>query len=257
MKKLILSLLMITMLTGCVSEPVKQEEVTTVEEEITTTIETKITENIVSTITEKKTHEQNLIEDTNISKADMIINSINEIKNQYEFALLYDFDFDGVPEAMTVNHGMVNLDCEIYNLKDGHISYCGNIVIDDNYPSENTMNIKLYRDDSSKNFFYCSNPVDFVKNNSEEDIYGYYSGNLIKYVFADGTIQSEVLLNFQEDYSDEDSLKNYLNDCENYLNQYELIETIPVTALWNYESVKDGAYKEIVRRELKEKYGIE
>ena len=38
MKKLILSLLMITMLTGCVSEPVKQEEVMTAE--VTTQAET-------------------------------------------------------------------------------------------------------------------------------------------------------------------------------------------------------------------------
>ncbi|MBR3920923.1 MAG: hypothetical protein IKJ47_03195, partial [Oscillospiraceae bacterium] len=115
MKKIkpLLLLLSILILSSC---KIKDESIVS-----KTPIETKITENIVSTITEKKTHEQNLIEDTNISKADMIINSINEIKNQYEFALLYDFDFDGVPEVMTVNYGMVNLDCEIYNLKDGHI----------------------------------------------------------------------------------------------------------------------------------------
>ncbi len=40
MKKLILSLLMITMLTGCVSAPVKQEEGTTTNEDVVTTVET-------------------------------------------------------------------------------------------------------------------------------------------------------------------------------------------------------------------------
>ena len=44
MKKLILSLLILTMLTGCVSEPVKQEEVTTTKEETVTTAETTVSE---------------------------------------------------------------------------------------------------------------------------------------------------------------------------------------------------------------------
>ena len=40
MKKLILSLIVISMLTGCVSAPVKQEEVTTTKEDVVTTVET-------------------------------------------------------------------------------------------------------------------------------------------------------------------------------------------------------------------------
>lgn len=55
MKKLILSLLIITMLTGCVSESVKQEEVTTTKEEVVTTAQTTIKTTVSETTTKQIT----------------------------------------------------------------------------------------------------------------------------------------------------------------------------------------------------------
>ncbi len=56
MKKLILSLIVISMLTGCVSEPVKQEEVTTTaetENSSASKLETSITKEVINTETTK------------------------------------------------------------------------------------------------------------------------------------------------------------------------------------------------------------
>ncbi|MBR3921248.1 MAG: hypothetical protein IKJ47_04880 [Oscillospiraceae bacterium] len=118
MKKLILSLLMITMLTGCVSEPVEQEEVTTVEEEITTTVET---EPVIENISENDCNNviQKCIADFKSNYSDSIIDFIE-----------YDIDKDGNEELLILCEGALLYNCRelhVYKIRNTDYKYCGAI----------------------------------------------------------------------------------------------------------------------------------
>ena len=141
MKKLILSLLILTMLTGCVSEPVKQEEVTTTKEDVVTTVETTV----------KTTTEINLpVSFEEVVKAEL------EQNPDIIGGMFADLNSDGIDEVVfsvdtpmgimyTINYFVNN---EL--IKTGEIYYFGYWLNEDEINPE----IRVYSDNGIS--FYCA-----------------------------------------------------------------------------------------------------
>lgn len=188
--------------------------------------------------------------------ANYIIKEIEKLPD-FQIGMLYDFDLDAIPEVVIFADSMIDFHCEIYKLGNEGFVFYGEIIVDDNYPIEDTAYLELYKDESKNEYFYCSNPIDFIKNNTDESGYGVYCGTLYKYIFDNFSIESSIALSYQEDYSDDLKLQNYIQDCEDYLKQYKKIKRIPVVPLWDYEDIKNGTFKDIILLELNHAHGYE
>ena len=148
MKKLILSLLMITMLTGCVSAPVKQEEVTTTKEDVVTTVETTV----------KTTTEINLpVSFEEVVKAEL------EQNPDIIGGMFADLNSDGIDEVVfsvdtpmgimyTINYFVNN---EL--IKTGEIYYFGYWMNKEEISPE----IRVYSDNGIS--FYCAEKTYSIK----------------------------------------------------------------------------------------------
>ena len=115
MKKLILSLLMITMLTGCVSEPVKQEEVTTTNEDVVTTVETTVETTELRTVI-PEISDTNIISETQ-EYVDLLMadKTFMLLENKYEYVQVVDLNNDDTPEII--------IECNTYSFPEEHYCY--------------------------------------------------------------------------------------------------------------------------------------
>ena len=170
MKKLILFLHILTMLTGCVSSPVKQEEVVTTKEEVITTAQTTVS----------KEQETVALDENSFSK---YCDYIKKLCYEYEkyidknwqdyssFPLpLYigmcDVDNDETPEIiMGFLQPREDILYDVYSLetKEKIFSFCGNIV-------DNPFCNKMYFDDDGNRYFmtYSSGELHDGKINTEK-----------------------------------------------------------------------------------------
>lgn len=180
---------------------------------------------------------------------------LNALDNLSAFGggMLYDFDFDDIPEIVIFDYGMEETYYSIFRYDGSEFLYMGNIAAYDHI--EGSDNIVLYYSENDDEYFYCANNITFVKNNSEDKVgYGFYCGNLYKYVFLPNKMESSVILSYMDDYEDEEALKKYLQDCEDYLSRFEKSESVNFEAMWSADEMRDGTYKSIVLDEFRNFY---
>ena len=177
---------------------------------------------------------------------------LNALENLTTFGdgMLYDFDFDNIPEIVIFDYGMEETHYSIFKYDGSEFLYIGNIAAY-NY-IESSDNIALYYSENDDEYFYCANNIAFVKNNSEDTVgYGFYCGNLYKYFFLPNEMESSVILSYMDDCDDEEALKKYLQDCEDYLSQFEKIASVNFEEMWNVNEMRDGTYKFIILDEFR------
>lgn len=246
---LILSAFLCT-LCGCnpknISEPGNSAEASE-----TVSITYDRTETIDSIGADIITGQEKLIDKSDTEKADFTENKfINAIENLPDFSsgMLYDFDFDNIPEVVIFDYGMDSMFYNVFKYNDGELIYLGEIRASDDLPGYQYLD--LYHSDNE--YFYCANTIDFVKNNSlDTSIYGYYLGNLYKYIFLSNGIESSVLLDFMEDSDYKEALDSYIQECNDYLSQFKKVTSVTFEKLWNDDNIRDGTYKDIIFNELK------
>ncbi len=115
MKKLILSLIVISMLTGCVSAPVKQEEVTTTKEDVVTTVETTVETTELRTVI-PEISDTNIISETQ-EYVDLLMadKTFMLLENKYEYVQVVDLNNDDTPEII--------IECNTYSFPEEHYCY--------------------------------------------------------------------------------------------------------------------------------------
>lgn len=177
----------------------------------------------------------------------------------YSDGMLYDFDFDSIPEIIIFDYGMNDTFYNIYKYIDGKFMYLGEIKNCDEIshcPEKNLAHIDMYYDKVAEEYFYCSNAIEFLKNNADlRNDYGFYYGNLYKYVFTSKNINSSTILNIMINFDDyDDSIQNYMQECENYLNQFDSIHCVFFEPLWDIKNINNGTYKDIIKHELENNY---
>ncbi|MDE7294698.1 MAG: hypothetical protein K2N72_09775 [Oscillospiraceae bacterium] len=172
--------------------------------------------------------------------------------------MLYDFDFDNIPEIVAFDYGMEDTFYSIFKYSGGEFLNLGEMKsCNECLFTNNSAHIDLYHDNKSGEFFYCASSVDFVKNNSEEaGVYGFNGGNLYRYEFTENEMTKSVMVSLWENSDDEEALEAYLQDCENALSQFEMIGSAVFEPLWTGADIRDGTYRDIVRYELENRYGF-
>lgn len=183
---------------------------------------------------------------------------LNALENLSAFGggMLYDFDFDNIPEIVIFDYGMEETYYSIFKYDGSEFLYMGNIAAYNQI--EGSDNIALYYSENDDEYFYCANNIAFVKNNSEDTVgYGFYCGNLYKYLFLPNEMEGSVILSYMDDHDNEEALKKYLQDCEDYLSQFEKIASVNFEAMWSAEEMRDGTYKSIVLDEFRNFYQLE
>lgn len=176
---------------------------------------------------------------------------LNALENLTVFGggMLYDFDFDNIPEIVIFDYGMEETYYSIFKYDGSEFLYMGNIAAYNHI--EGSDNIALYYSENDNEYFYCANNITFVKNNSEDTVgYGFYCGNLYKYVFLPNEMESSVVLSYMGDYDDKEALKKYLRDCDDYLSRFEKSASVNFEEMWSAEEMRNGTYKSIILDEL-------
>lgn len=169
--------------------------------------------------------------------------------------MLYDFDFDNIPEIVAFDYGMEDTFYRIFKYSGGEFLYLGEMrSCDECLFLNDRAHVDLYHD-KSDDFFYCASSVGFVKNNGEEvGVYGFNEGNLYRYEFKENEMTESVEMSFWENSDDEEALEAYLQDCKNALSQFELTGSAVFEPLWTGADIRDGTYRDIVRYELENRY---
>lgn len=164
--------------------------------------------------------------------------------------MLYDFDFDNIPEIVIFDQGMEETFYSIFKYDGSEFLYIGNIAAHNHI--ESSDNITLYYSENDDEYFYCANNIAFVKNNLEDTVgYGFYCGNLYRYVFLPNEMESSVVLSYMGDYDDEEALKKYLRDCEDYLSRFEKSASVSFEEMWSMNEMRYGTYKFIILDEFR------
>ena len=217
MKKLILSLLILTMLTGCVSEPVKQEEVKTTKEDVVTTVETTV----------KTTTEINLpVSFEEVVKAEL------EQNPDIIGGMFADLNSDGIDEVVfsvdtpmgimyTINYFVNN---EL--IKTGEIYYFGYWLNEDEINPE----IRVYSDNGIS--FYCAEKIYSIK-----DVASVNGVEITAYYQMDGAstpCEVNVLTYNNADRSDEVivEMDGIFNRTKEKIEKCELINVYPIEMQW-------------------------
>ena len=218
MKKLILSLLILTMLTGCVSEPVKQEEVTTTNEDVVTTVETTV----------KTTTEINLpVSFEEVVKAEL------EQNPDIIGGMFADLNSDGIDEVVfsvdtpmgimyTINYFVNN---EL--IKTGEIYYFGYWMNKEEISPE----IRVYSDNGIS--FYCAEKTYSIK-----DVASVNGVEITAYYQMDGAstpCEVNVLTYNNADRSDEVivEMDGIFNRTKEKIEKCELINVYPIEMQWS------------------------
>ncbi len=197
-----------------------------------------------------------------INPDDKLENIIEFIKqNRIYNGCFYDFDRNGTPELVEILEGDYFCSYYLYTL-DGEI--IGELSADTVTDTSNMLT--LYYDSNSDEYFYFGetyiiyNGTDigdkfylwvYKINDSqiESECVGEYTGiwDGEKYWYKDISFMGNKV---EDGYYNKEEINTLLGINE-YLSRFEKIEEVNLDSLWNYDSVKDETYKEIVENKLK------
>ena len=185
---------------------------------------------------------------------------LNEFENGniYQDGTLYDLDLDGIPELIIIEEGMVLYFCDVYKLTSKGKTILGHIILNDGNEYGESLILDLYYDTKDSIHFYCSYPIDFVKNQDGfyEGSYGTITAELFKYIVSNENIISSSLLRQDWDYEYDDDItdkaEQFYNECSKILLKYEKMKTISLSPMWTYEDIRSGAYEQIIRDYFKD-----
>lgn len=218
---------------------------------------------VTTSISESLNILETTITKNTIEEIGIIEKAMNQVRIISVQGLLFDFNFDTVPELMLYSDTASWYCFSIYQYIDEKWSpasvkkieedvFCYQILASgNNYENEPPYYIDLYYDKERDEYFYISMYNLYVTNIDLDDPY-IFSGMLYKYYFEDMEILEEELFNFRCSRDDEEGKESFFLQCDEILLPYEKIKTIPLDPMWTYEDIQSGAYQDIIRQYFEE-----
>jgi len=253
MKKLILSVMLVGIMSLSACGITENDSVSNPTESATDAVTTEAT--TTESITEATANSDvSVSADVGIAKQ-----TIEMVSGQTMEGMLYDFDFDGIPELIQYEVFIDGDSPLVYKYVDNEWQFYGKMYADFEIDAQ-----LCFDKTNKKNYYFFHYYSHGIKDTDEtnEPVFT-TNGYFTRHSFEDEQLQQEIVHDFRYESNGEETedvylvkaeaaKSAYLLECDEILSRYENVKAISIRPLWTGEDIRSGAYKDIIREYFRE-----